>query len=472
MNQVALSDKTKPVHSSERILLVIFFIVYLIINGYLVVIHEPWRDEVHAWLITQYMSVPEMIVFSRYEAHPILWNLILLPFAKNGAPLWTMNVISYICVSISAGLFVFKTKVHTLAKVLILFTVPFVYTYSSIARNYCLILLLGMIISVLYAKRYEQPIIYSIIVSLLVFTHSMTWGFVAGITITFHIKEIIAKVFKKSLLKRKSFCCVCIGFGLIVLSSVFAILTLYGKRSAVLSVFQSENTDNVILSMLLLLLMCFIYLQFTKGRLWKEMLIIGTSFLFMIVVYKTVYSAVTFQRLILIPVYSLFILIIIFSEYKDLSKFSKACIYFLFLCSILVNGGIVQTFENIKEDIRREYSSAGEMARYINQNLPDEKTILVDAGILSQTIVPYTDKTLYDIRYEARIVDSLYHVNDTNEIIQHISDIPNHSEYRGMYFISVYKYDFPNSVFEEVYRTSKSISDENYILYRIKFQQD
>ncbi|MBO4680898.1 MAG: hypothetical protein J5623_03265 [Clostridiales bacterium] len=470
MNQVALSDKTKPVRSRERILLVVLFTVHLIINGYLVVIHEPWRDEVHAWLITQYMSVPEMIAFSRYEAHPILWNLILLPFAKTGAPIWTMNVISYICVSISAGLFVFKTKVHTLAKILILFTVPFVYTYSSLARNYCLILLLGMIISVLYSKRLEHPIIYSICVSMLVFTHSMAWGFVAGITITFHIKEIIAKVFKKSLLERKNFCSVCIGFGLIVLSTVFAVITLYGKRSAVLSVFQSENTDNVILSMLLLLLMCFIYLLFTKGRMWKEALIIGTSFLFMIVIYKTVYSAVIFQRLILIPVYSLLVLIIIFSEYKDLSKINKTCIYFIFLCSIIFNGCMVQTFKNIKEDISREYSSAREMARYINQNLPDEETILVDTGIMSQTIVPYTDKTLFDIRYEARIVDSLYHVIETDEIIQKVLDIPNHSEYNGMYFITVYNYQ--NSAFEEIYRTSKSISGENFILYRIKLQQD
>ena len=50
----------------ERIILAVSFTVFLLINAYLVIIHEPWRDEIHAWLMAKYMQVPEMIEFSRY----------------------------------------------------------------------------------------------------------------------------------------------------------------------------------------------------------------------------------------------------------------------------------------------------------------------------------------------------------------------------------------------------------------------
>ena len=122
--------------SKDKIILAVSFVLFLVLNAYLVVIHEPWRDEIHAWLITREMSIPEMVLFSRYEAHPILWNLVIYPFAKLGASPYSMHVISYLLVAVSAWLFLFKTEINKIAKILILFTIPFVYTYSSSMRSF------------------------------------------------------------------------------------------------------------------------------------------------------------------------------------------------------------------------------------------------------------------------------------------------------------------------------------------------
>ena len=47
-----------------------------------------------------------------------------------------------------------------------------------------------MIISAIYEDRYKHSILYSILICLLIHTHSLAWGIVAGLTITFHFEEI------------------------------------------------------------------------------------------------------------------------------------------------------------------------------------------------------------------------------------------------------------------------------------------
>ena len=449
--------------SKDKIILAVSFVLFLVLNAYLVVIHEPWRDEIHAWLITREMSIPEMVLFSRYEAHPILWNLVIYPFAKLGASPYSMHVISYLLVAVSAWLFLFKTEINKIAKILILFTIPFVYTYSSIARDYCLILFFGMIICVMYNNRYQHPIIYSLMISLLVFTHAMAWGFVAGVTITFNIYEIILKMLGKSKLSKEQFRGIVIGFVMIALSSIFAIVTLFGERSKVLSVKPERYTDVVIISLIVLIVFSIVILVYCKGSIWKECVTLSTTYLFMILVYKTVYSSVIIQRLMLIPMFLLFFMITALSDHVEIATRVRSYFYILFVMSLILNRSIFEFGLAVVNDIRSNYSSALEMADYINENLPDEDVFLVDAGIYAQTIVPFTGKTLYDIRYQANITDSLYHVHDEDEVIASIIDIPNHEEYKGKYLISIHKLK-GDAV---IYSTSDSIMGETFYLYYI-----
>ena len=410
------------------------------------------------------MSVTEMIEFSRYEAHPLLWHFMLMPFAKLGAPVWTVNLLSYLIVAASAFIFLFRTSLNKTAKIVILFTIPFIYTYSSIARNYSLILLFGMIIAAMYRSRFDHPFLISIPIALMVFTHAMAWGFVAGITITFHIFELARVILGKSSHDRKKVIAMASGLALIAASTIFAVVTLYGSTTPGLYVENNPETVKIVISMILLIVIAALYTVYRHGTIWKEALTLGMSYMFIIFIYMTVYSGVIFQRLILIQVFLLIFAITVYEEGEDAKRPNLINIGIYFL-SFFVTGAMVDTVYFIASDITSNYSSGREMAEYINKNLPDEKVILVDAGIFAQTMVPYTDKELYDIRYEAYIKDSLYCVNESDKIVAAIFDIPNHEEYKGKYLILYYAMD--GSPFKEIYRTSGSVTGEDYTLYYI-----
>jgi len=448
----------------ERLILAVSFAVFLLINAYLVIIHEPWRDEIHAWLMAKYMSVPEMIEFSRYEAHPLLWHFMLIPLARCGAPVWTMNLLSYLIVAVSAFIFLFKVRWNIAAKIITLFTIPFIYTYSSIARNYCLILLFGMIIAALYSKRYDHPFLYSIPIALMVFTHALAWGLVAGLTITFHIYEIGKFFLRRSELDKRKICLMAGGLAVIAASTVTVIITLYGERNIGYSVEDNSDTDMLIICMIILMAVIAVSVLLRFRQNLKEMITLVISFSFMILVYKTVYSGVLFQRLILIQAFLLIYALTVYGESEEnkIKNLINTGVYFL---SFIITGSMIDTVYYIANDITSNYSSGREMAEYIDSNLPDEKEILVDAGIFAQTMVPYTDKELHDIRYNANIEDALYCVNEPDKIMAAIYDIPNHDEYRGKYLLLYYAME--GAPFKEIYRTSGSVTGEDYTLYYI-----
>ena len=52
-----------------------------------IVFHEPWFDEAQSWAIARSGTIKEILFeIPHYEGHPPLWHLILVPFAKLGAP--------------------------------------------------------------------------------------------------------------------------------------------------------------------------------------------------------------------------------------------------------------------------------------------------------------------------------------------------------------------------------------------------
>lgn len=449
----------------SKLILFVFFAIFLLVNGYLIVIHEPWRDEVQAWFLAQYKSVPGLIEFSRFDGHPILWHLILLPFAKLGAPIWTMHVISYVCVSVSAYLFLFKTKLNSIAKIVCLFSIPFLYLYSSVSRNYCLVLLVGMLICVLYGKRYEHPFIYSLLITLMIYTHALAWGFVAGLTITFHIYEIVLWIMHRSKLDKKSFMHLIAGLALIVISTFVVVFTLYGSSNPVYVSKDEDYVNKVVLSLLFLVLASVVVLIISRFKLWKETVVFVLTMAFKIVIYKWYYSGILFQRLLLIQVFLLFFVLMVKSCGKEVKKMIMIILTALYFVSFFFNGAISELYSLIADDINWNYSSGKEMAEYLNSNLPDEKEILVDGSTYVKSIMPYTDKRFFDISQGVYKEETLFVTNDFDVIIKGLKGIDDHSEYKGHYLICFYQLD--NLPYEEVYRTSNSIMHENYILYYI-----
>lgn len=444
---------------NKKVLSWFIFILYSILNLFLMLKHEPWRDEIHAWLMAKELSFSELVVASRFDGHPILWHLILMPFAKNGFPIITLNIISYVIILISAYLLLFKTNLSLFFKAIVLFTIPFTYIYSAISRNYCLIVLLLVLIALLYDKRYEKPILYSILIALLVHTHSLAWGIVAGLTITFHFYEILLFFKHKSNVNIKK---VLIGLILIVVSTILVVLELYGTTNTDYGVYISSYILRFV-GMLIIILFSFLIFTIYNESYIKEYLILFFGLFFQIIIYTCVYSSVLFQRFMLIFVLILFYLLLLSKADFEKRKLNILCIiYLLFMC-IFASKSFVDTITN---DVKYHYSSAQEMANYINENLPENTTILIDASIIGQSIIPYLDTAnFYDIAYDSYVTCANVS-HDREKILNALKNLG--SSASGKYIIICNHFvSFDSNYAELVFETKTSIVNEIFSLYYI-----
>lgn len=152
----------------DIIILTIVFWGYLIFNGVLLARHELWRDEANVWLMARELSPFQLFEEIRYQGHPCLWYLLLMPFAKAGLPFGIMSCISCFIMAVAAGLFLFKAPMGKAVKTVALFSPIFTYYYAVIARNYCLIALLLVLLALYYPKRNEKCFLYGMLLGLLV----------------------------------------------------------------------------------------------------------------------------------------------------------------------------------------------------------------------------------------------------------------------------------------------------------------
>lgn len=150
------------------IVLTIVFAGYLIFNGILLAGHELWRDEANVWLFARDTTPLQLLREIKYQGHPCLWYFMVMPFAKLGLPFVTLSVLSYTVMAVAAGLFVYRGPFHPITKAVCLFSPIFSYYYSVVARNYCLIALILLMLAWLYPKRKERSILYGALLGLLV----------------------------------------------------------------------------------------------------------------------------------------------------------------------------------------------------------------------------------------------------------------------------------------------------------------
>ena len=114
----------------ENIILTILLAGYLVFNGILLAGHELWRDEANVWLIARDLSPIQLFREIRYQGHPCLWYLLVMPFAKLGFPFKTICALSFIVMAFGAGIFTFRAPFHPITKFVCLLSPIFSYYYS------------------------------------------------------------------------------------------------------------------------------------------------------------------------------------------------------------------------------------------------------------------------------------------------------------------------------------------------------
>ena len=172
---------------------------YLVCVVFLTVIHEPWLDELHAWVMARDMSLPELWSAMKVEGHFCLWFWILMPFAKVGLEVYWLQIISIAFMMIAAGLLVFKTDFSLIAKAAILLSFPMVYQFSVISRCYALIPPILFGIALCYKDLDKNKWLFAVLVGLLAHTHVYMEGMVLALFLLFIYEMILPKYREKRL---------------------------------------------------------------------------------------------------------------------------------------------------------------------------------------------------------------------------------------------------------------------------------
>lgn len=170
-----------------QILIVGFYILLVSFGAWH---HQPWRDEAHVWLVARDASPAQIIKLAPYEGTPVLWDFMLVPFAKSGFPYFTEAVLHLFLAVTAVTLFVFFAKTGRLTKVLFVFSYYMAYEYAVIARNYVHTAVFLFAIAALYRNRFSKPIWYGLLVFLLFQSNSLSFMGAFALTVLFGAEMI------------------------------------------------------------------------------------------------------------------------------------------------------------------------------------------------------------------------------------------------------------------------------------------
>ena len=145
--------------------------LFLAVGAFTASHHEMWRDEMQAWLLARdSTSVFDLFSHLKYEGHPGLWHLCLMPLSRITHSPVIMQMFHLLITSVTVYLFVRYSPFNWFQKLLFCFGYFVLYEYAIVARNYALGLLLITVFCVLFRERYKRFIWVGCVLFLLAHT--------------------------------------------------------------------------------------------------------------------------------------------------------------------------------------------------------------------------------------------------------------------------------------------------------------
>lgn len=165
--------------------------IYAIAIAYVVVNHEPWRDEGGDWMTVRDISLSGLLSWWVPQAgHPPVYYLILFPLAKAGLPLITINWVEVILLVGAMYLFVFRTRLPAVVKLAIFCSYFFLYEYPVIGRPYGLAVFAVALITAVYPQRFTKPWYYALAMALLFNSDTSVFPFACGLTAVYAFETL------------------------------------------------------------------------------------------------------------------------------------------------------------------------------------------------------------------------------------------------------------------------------------------
>ncbi len=116
--------------------------------------HAYWADEAQAWLLARdSRSLPSLLSNMRYEGHPPVWHLLIMPFAHaSWNPQW-MKLPHLLCAIGTAFLLFSARGLPVAVRILAPFSYFFLFEYGEVVRNYAPGILLLLLATRLLAEH-------------------------------------------------------------------------------------------------------------------------------------------------------------------------------------------------------------------------------------------------------------------------------------------------------------------------------
>ena len=160
--------------------------LFLAVGAFTATHHEMWRDEIQAWLLARdSTSVFNLFANLKYEGHPGLWHLCLMPLSRITDSPVIMQIFHLLITGGTVYLFVRYSPFNWFQKLLFCFGYFVLYEYAIVARNYALGLLLITVFCVLFRERYKRFIWVGCVLFLLAHTsvHALIVAIAIGVVL-------------------------------------------------------------------------------------------------------------------------------------------------------------------------------------------------------------------------------------------------------------------------------------------------
>lgn len=378
--------------------------------------HELWRDETQVWCLVRDVNFFDLFAATRIEGHPMLWYLLVLPFAKLGLPVESMQFLSFALVGSAVALMLWKSPFSNFEKFIVALSAGMVYFIPVISRNYALIPLAIFLIAYFYPRRSEKPYKYTFSLILLSQAHSLVFAFSGLLFIFFAIENLKEKKYLFPLLL--------LTINFLALFCIFCIagtenhaIRFYNQNAPELAVFiqkfcsiyfepifKKYNLINMIIFYASLLV--FSYGLFKQDKKIFSLFIVSFSYIFF-VFSKVWLGGIYYQKAFIL------LLFIVFCYWVSNKDFKPLKVVFVILFSI----SSLLSIPAILDEVRYQFSGAKQLATYIKHNLKDKEykflgypytispisAYLPDRKFYSEQQMGYV--TYYDFRYRRNIND-------------------------------------------------------------------
>lgn len=398
-------------NKAYKIALFVMLIGYLLLNGILLYCHEPWEDEAQAWLIARdvpFFKIPRQMAI---EGHPCLWYWILAPFAKLEFPYITINIISFIIMTVAVTGFLFASRLPLIIKLLVVFSPVCTYYYPVISRSYCLIPPLLFLSAIFFKTRKDRPVRYMLAVALLVQTHALMIIAAFFICVCFLVEVLYDCKKSDDLAGIRQYA---VALLLPVVSVVLFGFQMIGvEQSAAYNVQMSEIGEllNAVIHRLwynakstyreegfiapLVLLFLFIVTGYVClcqriREAWTAFVVVGCTAVGHAFFYVMVYAGLTDQKRLLIPLLMAWGAWIL--EDQIVNLFVRGMFGIYCVLQIMM---IVHLAPSVMWDVQRFYSCSRETGEWLSVNVPGDSVLISDYKPFGSAVLPYLKQRYY-----------------------------------------------------------------------------